>query len=477
MLQFDEHNIQATGEGRRTAVIVLGMHRSGTSALARVLNLLGCDLPRTLMEAGPGNEAGHWESRAVVELNDRILESAGSSWDDWLPLNPLWFTSTRAEEFRPVAKGVLNREFGSSHLFVLKDPRICRLLPFWLEILAGAGVKPLVILPIRNPLEVAASLEKRDGHEPTISHLLWLRHVLEAEAASRSIPRLFLTYDQLLADWGKLVEAQSTLKTVWPRLSARSSGEIDGFLSERHRHHRSLPASVVGNRGMAEWLRQTFSIVLDWTESEENAGQHLTLDSIRRQFDDAAPAFAPIAAASLIARSNVVRLKKQGEALNESLTDLRISEADLRQRLSAGDEGRAALQKELRDSSRSAVELQNRLLTAENALAQKQLEVEETAASLSTARAELDQLRTDADRLRSEKATLERKANDELRQLQGRLAERFNEITALTRLLQVSESKVDALLRSTSWRVMAPFRAVSLRLRPNRAPAWRATDR
>jgi len=62
-------------KARKVAILVAGMHRSGTSALARTLSLLGCDLPKTLMPASGGNEAGYWESQAIANLNDELLES------------------------------------------------------------------------------------------------------------------------------------------------------------------------------------------------------------------------------------------------------------------------------------------------------------------------------------------------------------------------------------------------------------------
>jgi len=137
----------------RSAVIVLGMHRSGTSALARVLNLLGCDLPKNLMAANPTNEAGHWEPQLIAALNDRILESGGSSWDDWLRFNPRWLDSPKAEEFCEEAVELTRSEFGGSRLFVLKDPRICRLLPFWQRVLQR--------LPTLGPTEARGYLRAR----------------------------------------------------------------------------------------------------------------------------------------------------------------------------------------------------------------------------------------------------------------------------------------------------------------------------
>ena len=68
---------------KKSAILVAGMHRSGTSAVCRVLSILGCTLPKTLSGSAPDNERGFWESLAVKDLNDRILASAGSAWDDW----------------------------------------------------------------------------------------------------------------------------------------------------------------------------------------------------------------------------------------------------------------------------------------------------------------------------------------------------------------------------------------------------------
>ncbi len=127
----------------------------------------------------------------MMELNDDILISAGSAWYDWEPFNHDWNTSSVSDAFRARAQTALESEFGASRLFVLKDPRICRLLSFWIEAVGHFGAEPVIVLPIRNPLEVAASLEARDGIHVSIGQLLWLRHVLEAERVSRNLPRVF----------------------------------------------------------------------------------------------------------------------------------------------------------------------------------------------------------------------------------------------------------------------------------------------
>jgi hypothetical protein len=99
---------------------------------------------------------------------------------------------------------------------------MCRLVPFWLDCLEQAGARTLIVFPVRNPLEVAASLERRNGLEAGLGQLLWLRHVLDAEFASRGTPRFFTSYDRVLNEWARTAEdAQAVLGITWPRMSAR----------------------------------------------------------------------------------------------------------------------------------------------------------------------------------------------------------------------------------------------------------------
>src|SRR5436190_23899119 len=90
---------QATSRPR-AALFVLGMHRSGTSAIAGTLAIVGATPPRTLMAANSGNARGYWESVRLVELNDESLASAGSHWSDWRPISPQWFHSPEAGLFK-----------------------------------------------------------------------------------------------------------------------------------------------------------------------------------------------------------------------------------------------------------------------------------------------------------------------------------------------------------------------------------------
>src|SRR3954454_9089161 len=186
---------------RRRAIVVSGMHRSGTSALARVLSLVGADLPKTLMPPALGNDPGHWESLPVARLHDELLDSVGVPWHDVLPFPSGWYGTSDARQFVERMRGIVLEEFDESPLFVVKDPRLCRLVPFWLTVLGELDVLPAFLIPIRNPLEVADSLRERDGLSISHGLLLWLRCVLDVELQTRGHARAFVSYARLLDDW------------------------------------------------------------------------------------------------------------------------------------------------------------------------------------------------------------------------------------------------------------------------------------
>lgn len=174
------------------------MHRSGTSALTRTLGLRGAALPRRLLPAAPDNATGVWEPREIVAIHDELLAAAGSSWDDVGEFPPAWFASDSARLFKQRLVAALRSDFGQAPLFVVKDPRICRLVPLWLMVLAEFGAAPLFVIPVRHPFEVAASLARRNGFSEAKALSLWLGHFLSVERDTRGFPRSFVAYDSAI---------------------------------------------------------------------------------------------------------------------------------------------------------------------------------------------------------------------------------------------------------------------------------------
>ncbi|SPU44083.1 sulfotransferase family protein [Brevundimonas diminuta] len=185
----------------RLAFVVLGMHRSGTSSVAGLLALLGATPPRTLMGPKPDNPKGFWESEVLMAFDDEILSRAGSAWDDPEPLDQRIFAGELGTNLRQRAAEKLHEEFGKADSIVIKDPRICRFYPFWRQVLESADYQPFVVLPIRDPAEVAASLHGRNGMPVDKGLALWRRHVEDAELATRGQRRHILLWRDLLGDW------------------------------------------------------------------------------------------------------------------------------------------------------------------------------------------------------------------------------------------------------------------------------------
>ncbi len=276
----------------RTAVVVLGMHRSGTSSAAGALVRLGAAAPRHLIAANADNERGFWESRVIVDVNDAILAAGGSDWKDWRRFSLESIDMATARALRARAKAALAEEFGDAGLAVIKDPRMCRLMAFWGPVFAEAEWSARALLPIRSPLEVALSLERRDGIGPASGCLLWLRHVLEAELATRGMARAVLDWPQLLGDRRKaLAEAGEQLGLIWPRWCDSALDDIDQFVSADLRHQRASAADLSAHADVSDLARRTYAAMIDLVPDSEDSRALRRLDELRAGFETASAAF------------------------------------------------------------------------------------------------------------------------------------------------------------------------------------------
>lgn len=229
----------------RQAVIILGMHRSGTSALAGVLARLGLALPQTPLADATDNPDGFYESARVMEQNFEILKEEGCSWNVTFTLEPQALAARTTPERMERLYRILRDEFGMSGSFVLKDPRLCLLLPLWFPGLRRLAPSQPMLLLARHPAEVARSHAARSQEPEELALLNWLHHVLEAERMSRGQRRAVLLYDDLLRDWrAALGQALRTARIATLRDFAAAGAEIDGFLSSAKRHHEAAQAGA-----------------------------------------------------------------------------------------------------------------------------------------------------------------------------------------------------------------------------------------
>lgn len=238
----------------RSALLVLGPHRSGTSATARVINLLGVELGRDMLPPKFDNRHGYWEHRAIFELHELLLSKTGSAWHDYRPMAAGW---QEWEEVGPIRRdlvALLTEEFGDTPLWGVKDPRLGRLVPLWLGVLDELAVEPHFVVVVRNPLEVVGSLERRNGFSHGKSIALCLAEMIAAVRETEGRRRTFVSYARLLEDWPSVVDAMAgELDLRWPRPLAEAAAEIDAFLRPAERHHRRTVDDLHRDPAMPQW--------------------------------------------------------------------------------------------------------------------------------------------------------------------------------------------------------------------------------
>jgi GT2 family glycosyltransferase/glycosyltransferase involved in cell wall biosynthesis len=258
---------------------------------------MGAALPEHLMVPDPAcNERGFWEPIEIVRLHDELMATAGTSWDDLGEFPAAWYESPAADSFVGRMADLVGANYGDAPLFVLKDPRLCRLVPFWQRVLERLEIRPGYVMPVRNPLEVAASLRKRNGFSASRSHLLWLRHVLDAERGTRGTSRSLVTYEALLADHqGTLGKIAGDLGISWPRDSHRAWAEVGEFLTDSLRHNRSSREDLARDERTTRWVGRTYDALQKGVHGD-HWGMAAELDAVGEEFRAAGLAFGPLLA-------------------------------------------------------------------------------------------------------------------------------------------------------------------------------------
>jgi GT2 family glycosyltransferase len=275
-----------------TAILVVGMHRSGTSAITRTLNLLGAALPSNLLAAKHDNPSGFWESADLMQIHEHFLAAVGSAWDDPLPLPDSAFHTPAATACRDEALAVLHHDFTNTPLFVIKDPRICRLLPLWRDILDAFGAEPVAVLPLRNPLETAMSLRVRDNLPREQALAQWLVHAAYGERGTRDWRRCFVNYDSCLADpAGQARRMAQKLGCFADDRLTEAETEIKHFWSEELRHHHLAPPNP-GNNDIPAWIRRAYACFVQATCNDK--ADIASIDALVQEMTEASELYGPL---------------------------------------------------------------------------------------------------------------------------------------------------------------------------------------
>ena len=223
-------------------VFILGMHRSGTSALARVLNLMGLYFGEENASTGRSsqNEKGFWERRDVRMINDSILFTADCDWDLVSKFDAGMIpTETNAGHKSAIADIVVKLD--AHRPWFVKEPRLCVTFPIWRAPLE----QPICIHIGRNPLEVAHSLNARNGIPVRVGLALWEFYNTRALQAASGLPLLSVSYEDLVGTPDRTVDSiRVFLAEQGYRVRMPSTSELSGFLDANLRHHRKEPAAL-----------------------------------------------------------------------------------------------------------------------------------------------------------------------------------------------------------------------------------------
>ena len=178
--------------------VVLGMHRSGTSAMTRALQVLGISTGESLIPLGADNPKGFFEDAHVNALNIAMMRYLGQEWDSIAPFSESDATVLKGEGFASTALALLTDRLAKYPMFALKDPRIAKLMPFWSSIFDSLDSETYYILMFRNPRSVKDSLMTRNGLLGEQSYLMWLQYIITSLLYTSGHNRLLVNYDDLI---------------------------------------------------------------------------------------------------------------------------------------------------------------------------------------------------------------------------------------------------------------------------------------
>lgn len=232
------------------------MSRSGTSLVARILNLLGVDLgpSESLIPGNERNHSGYWEQRPIFELNEAVLAALGGDYDHPLLREQAWGRSPRFALLRRRAAHEVEELFEDAPLWGFKDPRFSFTLPFWRTVVPEMRY----VICVRAPHDVARSYERFTGGGEEAAHHalgLWLRSNASALVHTSDSPRVIALYDEFFDD---LPEAVKRLAVLLGRpVTSDALTEIEEFADGGLRHHRG--ADDVFGDGAAERAERLYA--------------------------------------------------------------------------------------------------------------------------------------------------------------------------------------------------------------------------
>jgi glycosyltransferase involved in cell wall biosynthesis len=280
-------------------------------------------------------------------------------WHDARALPEGWLLSAAARKARGKLAELIANDFDGSTLWAVKDPRLCRFVPLWREVLLESGFEAAALLVVRHPAEVARSLGIREGLRSETTYLNWLEHFAEAESATRGMPRALLSYNGLLSDWrDAFAKAGRAMGVKWPTPIEDAHPAIDAFLDRSKRHH-------VFSRGSGqppEILDRLYELccAVDPDAQDWNAISGL-VDAYRLVAPPFLGRVEDLVEEARAAESKALRIGEREARLQQRVDALQAQGAELESALVASRERAAQVQRETFCVMAKALDLSNQL--------------------------------------------------------------------------------------------------------------------
>lgn len=263
--------VQTSGGDSTPILLVLGMHRSGTSALARSARVLGADLGDKLTGARDDNPKGFWEDSDFDQLHLSMLEALGVAWNRLTPLTSDDITKLEARGFGDKADTLLKAKTNGGGLRAFKYPPMAKFFPFWSRAFSRGRYEVRYILAIRHPLSVAQSLGQRDRLGREYSCLMLLGHILPALAQVREGTSVVTDYDRLMEN------PEREIRRIGDRLGLpvderEMEDYLKNFLTPKLRHSSFSLEDLESDRTLDPLVGEVYRKLLDIASDRLDTG-------------------------------------------------------------------------------------------------------------------------------------------------------------------------------------------------------------
>lgn len=447
-------------------IVVIGMHRSGTSIVMNALACLGVSLGDNLLPPGVDNPKGFFEDRSVNDLNIAMLDAIGQTWFSLSLVSESDIDKLIALGYLDKAVALLNEKIITTPIFGFKDPRVSKLLKFWKLVFARMHCDVQYVLCLRHPLSVANSLLKRNKSPIQKGYLLWLSYNLSIVNEAQDLHLIALDYDQL-------VEAPiAHIQYLAEQLSLTADmGLVNQFATEfldkELRHTRFDESALVNDKFCPAVVTQAYALLNQLLKRDDRSASaellqfyqdhKTTLSAEFLLLDDIERSAIEYAYKSINAKELMQQVEERtswAKTLEQQVEERTAWAKTLEQQVEERTQWAKSLDNELSESR-----IREQVLHSDFDVAQRKVaELYDNNSQLTLHVQNIDeQLHRAAQQL-----------DTQLRQIDAQtqqLEHRAGEIKELTRQLNEVSANYREIINSHSWQVTKPLRVLARILR------------